>query len=1812
MKKIIGVVLVVLMLPALAFAQTKLIMILDEDSGFTRWTRAKMYIASLNYWGESALIRQSIQNSMTTIPNDPYYTSSGSWGQDYDDMWGLKRINIENAWKLSTGSGVTIAVIDTGVDYTHVDINDNIWYNQLELSGVTGTDDDGNGYIDDIRGWNFDENNNDVMDDHGHGTHVAGIAAAEGNNQEGIIGVSYEANIMSLKILDKWGVGYGSNPIVKAIEYAVDMGAKILSCSFGTTSYNTAIVNAFKYAYDHGCFIIAAAGNDNRNINIYPAKLDYAVAVGSIDESNNRSSFSNYGSLLDVMAPGRDILSLRSSDLNSYEWDSSYFVPEDDPSSLYLRASGTSMATPFVSGIAALMLSQDPSITVNDFMRRMKFSSVDLGAVGKDNYYGWGLIDAYEALSYDWYDSGIIKTHWLTDVDQHNSYRYDFYESGVLMRQWLLEPDSTGAIRYDFYESGAMLSRWLLEPDLDGMIRYDYSENGYIISKWLDVPNENNVIRYDYYESGRIKTAWLDAPDEDGNIKYTYFDESFVADLGRIYCTENESGNIKYIYSYVIDSDIVLSAYDPNFSAGLGGAEFFYFYSTDLSVKTAVNIEFDNGDLAEGTFLPTGELVVTKYIFDNGARTAWFLWDDVGGFLAYTVIEQVSQGDGFIWYKYKFNAQAGTDPVDYIIPSAWTDCETIDAPNESILPQNENWFDYCYGEWPLPEFPPLSSQFTLDIYNRITSRTDHNPAMDVVYRYAWDYPMPGLVTMTIFYDYNGDSSDEAVVTYTYRNGSDYDLKNRKNWLLASKIDYVNGVTYTYFESGLIESKTYDSADQYGNVYYYYKDEPFYTDEQGKPYGRLFKQVYANKQGYGEWACEYEYYEGTGLVHKKYCYAEADYSDASDPILSDLKVTYEYDRLGRMITKDPVGRYPETWEWDTPVQGQATRKMYYRRPDGEWVLARIWIFENGTDYNISNLFSWNCILERIIREGSTFYEYDELGRLIKITFDNTGDYVLISYWGDTSVMQKKESFSASGVRTEIIEYYENGVKRYREIPDPDPAQSGDQIRWEYTDDYMREKAIWDDGRYTITQLFDNEKAAYFEYDTSGNWVYSTGHYSYSPDENGFVFLCRIEYKAFKQPDTSGNVYYHYMDEEYFYNYGGYFGRIDGEVNDGIDSDGAVAYRFEYPHDSSWRSKKYCYAGVDLTDLFNPIYSDLILTYSYYLSYPSRLESKTYVNPDAFGNIYYYYIDEDFFSDPTTGARWGRLDKQVSAEADGDGAIGYSYEYAHSSSSKIYKKYCYGSADYSDPSNPTFDNFILSYAYDHLDRIIEKRFENGLMFTYDWGYKPSEYVTIEQWNDDVLCYSWRYDNNWDYDLSHMNEWRKIWETDHIAGITYTFYPESQRLSSKELNSPDENGNIYYHYIDEDYNGRGYGRIDKQRRQTPDGDGALSCRLEYFNEDANTAAGDFNANGIIDIVVDFGAEFGLWIYYDGYRWEQINMSSPESMQVLDRNGDGVDELLVDYGQYGIWSFDYAGGWSGLHSYDPKSIAHTDIDGDGKDDIIVDFGKDYGLWIYSDDGIWSQLHTLSTDSITSFDFMSGGKENAVVDFGQFGLWFYDDDNQWMQINSNDPDSMIAADIDGNGNDGLVIDFGQYGLWSYGDDNSWYQININDPESVTAGDLDGDGKTDLVIDFGAYGVHIYTDEGEWIRLHGLNPKTISTADLNGDGRDEIIIDFGILYGVWVYDAGTWQQLNSTSPFRGVKKYLYRNDDYTDLIRIYEYEDTEWPIQGYSFDTRQRDDEIGDMIQSRTELISRRQNGESFTYSNKLAGMPRDMLKRQK
>ncbi len=296
--------------------------------------------------------------------------------------WNVEQIEAPQAWKQTTGSrDIVVAVIDSGIDWTVPELARSLWTNPGEIPG-NGIDDDHNGYVDDVHGWDFRDNDNSSITGskiNWHGTFVAGIIAAQRGAGK-VAGVAPGIRLMDVRILDSRNLFYSSDwgKFAKAIDYAVDNGARIINMSIYSNGRPPAVFeNALRRAAQHGVIIVGIAGNDGRGSVSYPGRYPWVLAVSATDRSDRLARFSNYGSQVAVTAPGDKVLSLF-------------------PGGIAGTGSGTSFAAPHVAGTLALILSANPSLTSSEAINVLEKTSVSLG---DPNRFGAGRIDAERAVS---------------------------------------------------------------------------------------------------------------------------------------------------------------------------------------------------------------------------------------------------------------------------------------------------------------------------------------------------------------------------------------------------------------------------------------------------------------------------------------------------------------------------------------------------------------------------------------------------------------------------------------------------------------------------------------------------------------------------------------------------------------------------------------------------------------------------------------------------------------------------------------------------------------------------------------------------------------------------------------------------------------------------------------------------------------------------------------------------------------------------------------------------------------------------------------------------------------------------------------------------------------------------------------------------------------------------------------------------------------------------------------------------------------------------------------------------------------------
>lgn len=413
-------------------------------------------------------------------PNDP----------KWNEQWGPKRIHCEDAWNTIQGSAVIkIAIVDTGINYNHEDLSGNY------ISG----------------GYDFVNDDNDPIDDKGHGSHCSGIAAAIMDNNKGIAGIS-QVSILAEKVLDS--SGYGSSfDVAAGIIHAADNYVDIISMSLGSRYPSSAIETACITAYNAGVLLVAASGNDYSSQISYPAAYASVIAVGAINNQDKRCGFSNYGENLELMAPGENILSVKME-------------------GGYVMKDGTSMACPHVTGVAALAKSINYDMNNEQIRQLLRDTAEDLGSPGKDIYYGYGLVNARAVCGSPGYFEE-IKCGTKTSKRSGDIYNYNSCQ--VSMGEHILGGDATAWYEFDIgeikvaegMEIGVEFADWGWIGDGPNFYVYNWIDKKYTCLgidignndgfKWMWKKTSNS---YKYISSEGIVEVKVWAEDDDWIILY--------------------------------------------------------------------------------------------------------------------------------------------------------------------------------------------------------------------------------------------------------------------------------------------------------------------------------------------------------------------------------------------------------------------------------------------------------------------------------------------------------------------------------------------------------------------------------------------------------------------------------------------------------------------------------------------------------------------------------------------------------------------------------------------------------------------------------------------------------------------------------------------------------------------------------------------------------------------------------------------------------------------------------------------------------------------------------------------------------------------------------------------------------------------------------------------------------------------------------------------------------------------------------------------------------------------------------------------
>ena len=555
---------------------------------------------------------------LDTIPDDTRF--SEQWGLHNTGQTGGTPdadIDAPAMWDFSQGTrDVVVGIVDTGVDYNHPDLSANMWTNSGEIPG-NGIDDDSNGFVDDVYGYDFANNDGDPWDDRSHGTHCAGIAAAVGDNGAGVAGVAWRTKIMALKFLNSSGGGNTADA-VRAVEYATLMGADVLNNSWGEWTFSQSLHDAIAAANAAGMLFVAAAGNDNSDNDPwdqYPASYDVpnVISVMSTDHNDDRSSFSNWGlTSVDIGAPGSDILSTI-------------------PGGGYALKSGTSMATPMVVGACAVLLALDPALSVAD-VKNALFSSVD--PTLPDLCVSGGRLNLRQAMNY-------LSVPWITMTPESGD-GVSPGESSIVE----VEMDAAGMNLGTYYARLRVSCNDLLLPATNIPIML-------IVSDTPPIPNTTNAIPYTESFEGYAAGFELPGPPNGTNGWYAANPAALEisTDAGALAALADFSGASGVPLPLAAHAQV--ARIKANITNRLSGAANDVVY-TDFMLRPDFN--------AETPADVDAEVQIALYFNSNGNAVVWHR-DLSGGSNLWTALEHepLTAGD---WARLTFVSDYQTaDPV---------------------------------------------------------------------------------------------------------------------------------------------------------------------------------------------------------------------------------------------------------------------------------------------------------------------------------------------------------------------------------------------------------------------------------------------------------------------------------------------------------------------------------------------------------------------------------------------------------------------------------------------------------------------------------------------------------------------------------------------------------------------------------------------------------------------------------------------------------------------------------------------------------------------------------------------------------------------------------------------------------------------------------------------------------------------------------------------------------------------------------------------------------------------------------------------
>jgi subtilisin family serine protease len=1719
-----------------------------------------------------------LTQKQAVLANDP----------SFEYQWALPQIQADKAWEINNGSpDIIVAVIDTGVDISHPD---------LENKVIPG--------IDIVNG------SSTGTDDNGHGTYVAGIIAAESNNSIGIAGISWHSKVMPVKVLNSYGEGTYSD-LIEGIIYAVDNGARVINLSLGGYSYSQFLADAIQYAHSNRVIIVAAGGNENTDESLYPASYPNVIGVSATDSSDLRWSSSNYGNHITLSAPGVGVLSTQKDNG-------------------YVEATGTSISTAHVSGVAALILSKNPDFSNTQAENILFQTADDLGDEGWDNFYGFGRVNAFKAIekaSIEVHDVAVTginvepetfsvgeTTKIVVMVENQGTFierdllvKVSVNGEAVRKEQSISEiyPGEKKAVSFDWVPktdesaiisaevtvaededvSDNKLTRMLYFVEKEGVvtIKFEIKTHRWITYRAVEFLKDKVDLQI-YTELSQYIDELKDGAEHEDCTFYNAYD---IYGCYKPICERERDVSLRYLRHFYRPID--KAAYDDGYANA-------YEWGYDNSVNSydwndAIK-QYKNG-LKEEAYFSLGH--VLHLIEDVSLPEHTHLEFHGTGICDFNPINQKG-------YEKYVADKTTNETTPYLLPEPETDGT---GPKEDSIIQYDKLEDY-FHEMAMLSYYRNRFQGDLDPFGQYGAEGGGKlkkmfPSLkfDFLGWAIWDERVDDSQYMTWWppYDVNDDwwetkqfaSNDDEEDGFYYIEKSNFVIPKEDKGSFVGGTWWPQGPYDTYKTNNetktlaeLMEEDLIPLAIRHvaGAIMLFWAEThpPEITSVNVDPNlgcsGSPSRQwVTIN----GNWflpSSKVLLHDGTTGYEIP---ADRTEFNSSTQIRVCADVWYTSNWTARVV--NPAGS-SEPFSFTvtpTPLAPFVTTE------------SATGISETGATLNASA--NANGTSTDVYFEYGTSTSYGSTTPSTNIGSGINSVSVFESITGLNCGITYH--FSAVAANSEGTTY--GSDKTFTTSACPPPLEN-----WHWRNPLPQ-------GNTLNGVTYGNSTFMAVGY--SGTILTSTDGASWTPRTSGTIDrLYGVTYGGgtfmavgeagtiVTSPDgiswtlrTSGT-----LNNLWGVTYGGSTFVAVGDYGTILTSPDGISWtlRTSGTLNNLWGvtygGSTFVAVGWDGTILTSPDGASWTPRTSgtidrlYGVTYGGGTfmavgEAGTILTspdgaswtPQTSGTIDWFrgvtYGGGTFVAVGSGGAiltspdgvswtsRTSGTSNQLRSVTYGGGtfmAVGEAGTIVTSTDAISWTRRTSGTTEYLHGITYGGGTFVAVGCYG-----IILTSTDGISWTRrsDRTYNCLQGVTYG--NGTFVAVGWDGTILTSTDGASWTR-RSSETTENLLGVTYgdgTFVAVGDYgiiLTSKDgaswtirTSGTTETpiGKPVWPWYGVTYGDGTFVAVgwDGIILTSTDGISWTRRSSEPYNwlQGVTYGGGTFVAVGWNAILTSTdGISWTRRSFFETYGWLHGVTYEGGTFVVVGWEGtiltstDGISWTRRSSGT-ASWLYDvtYGGGTFVVVGNNGTILQSDPVP--TASDVVIDFGS-AGIWVRENDSTWTKLHFASPEFIVTGDMDGSSKDEVIVDFGSAGIWVWKNNSSWTKLVPLNPELMATGDMDNNGKDDVIIDFGPgIGIWARMNDSTWIKLHSVSPELIVAGDMDGGGKDEVIIDFGSgIGIWIWKNNSTWVKLTSLNPELMATGDMDKSGKDDVIIDFGPGIGIWVrYNDSSWSRLHPTT-----------------------------------------------------------------------------------